>query len=73
VETEDNASNEQEASTAPSEMLSQLPDAPTENTQHAEDSEEPSSKKSTTAEADDDDFVVVEKEDAVDDKPKAEL
>jgi hypothetical protein len=49
-----------------------LPDAPTEDPIDLEDSQEPSTKKQKTDEVDDD-FVVVEKEDAEDDKPKAEL
>ena len=72
VETEDEAAKEQETSTEPSEILSQLPDAPTEEPKDAEDIEQPSSKKQKTEELDDD-FVVVEKEDAKEDKPKPEL
>jgi hypothetical protein len=72
VEIEDDAPKGQETSTEPSEIYSQLPDAPTEDPQDVEDSQEPSLKKLKTEETDDD-FVVVEKEDAVDKKPKAEL
>jgi hypothetical protein len=76
----------QETSTEPSELLSQLPDAPTDEPQDAEDSEQPAVKKQKTTDSDaDDDFVVVEKEDANEDaqedakeeveeaKPKSEL
>jgi hypothetical protein len=61
-----------ETSTEPSEMLSQLPDAPTEDPKDITDVEEPSAKKQKTEDTDDD-FVVVEKEDAKEDKPKPEL
>lgn len=53
-------------------MLSQLPDAPTEDPKDIQDVEQPSTKKQKTEDADDD-FVVVEKEDAKEDKPKPEL
>jgi hypothetical protein len=69
---EQKAPVEQETATEPSEILSQLPDAPTEDPIDLEDNEEPSTKKQKTDEVDED-FVVVEKEDAVEDKPKAEL
>jgi hypothetical protein len=72
--TQEESATEQETSTEPSEMLSQLPDAPLEDPRDTEDTEQPSPKKQKIDEADDDDdFVVVEKEDAVEDKPKAEL
>ncbi|KAH3911912.1 ADP-ribose phosphatase [Parastagonospora nodorum] len=61
-----------ETSTEPSEILSQLPDAPTEDPKDITDIEEPSTKKQKTEDTDDD-FVVVEKEDAKEDKPKPEL
>jgi len=61
-----------ETSTEPSEILSQLPDAPTEDPKDVTDIEEPSTKKQKTEDTDDD-FVVVEKEDAKEDKPKPEL
>ncbi|KAH4097489.1 ADP-ribose phosphatase [Parastagonospora nodorum] len=61
-----------ETSTGPSEILSQLPDAPTEDPKDITDIEEPSTKKQKTEDTDDD-FVVVEKEDAKEDKPKPEL
>jgi hypothetical protein len=76
----------QETSTEPSELLSQLPDAPTEELQDVEDTEQPAVKKQKTVDSDaDDDFVVVEREDAQEDaqedikvdkeqdKPKSEL
>jgi hypothetical protein len=72
VEAEDVATNEQGTSTEPSEMLSQLPDAPTEDPKDIDDVEEPSTKKQKTDDLDDD-FVVVEKEDIKDDLPKSEL
>lgn len=72
VETDDEATKAQETSTEPNEILSQLPDAPTEEPKDVEDAEQPSSKKQKTEELDDD-FVVVEKEDAKEDKPKPEL
>lgn len=72
VETEDEAAVEKQTSTEPSEILSQLPDAPTEEPEDVDDTPEPSSKKQKTDEADDD-FVVVEKEDAKEDTPKPEL
>jgi hypothetical protein len=59
-------------STEPSELASQLPDAPTTEPKDTEDSQEPLSKKQKTTEADDD-FVVVEKEDTKDDRVKPEL
>jgi hypothetical protein len=59
-------------STEPSEMLSQLPDAPTEDPKDVDDVEEPSTKKQKTDDIEDD-FVVVEKEDAKADTPKSEL
>jgi hypothetical protein len=71
--TQEESETEQETSTEPSEMLSQLPDAPLEDPRDTEDTEQPSPKKQKIEEADDDDFVVVEKEDAVEHKPKAEL
>jgi len=66
VETEEET---QATSTEPSEMLSQLPDAPTDEPKDVDDSQEPSPKKQKTDEGEED-FVVVEKEDA---KDKAEL
>ncbi|KAF1913095.1 hypothetical protein BDU57DRAFT_458107 [Ampelomyces quisqualis] len=59
-------------STEPSEMLSQLPDAPTEDPKDVEDVEQPSTKKQKTDDTDDD-FVVVEKEDATEAKSKSEI
>jgi hypothetical protein len=53
-------------------ILSQLPDAPTEDPKDIEDVQEPSPKKQKTEEMDGD-FVVIEKEDAAEDKRKAEL
>jgi hypothetical protein len=80
VEAADEPAKEQETSTEPSEILSQLPDAPTEDPKDVEDTLQPSTKKQKTEDADDD-FVVVDKEDikddsakaAPEDKPKSEL
>jgi hypothetical protein len=80
VEAEDKPAKEQETSTEPSEILSQLPDAPTEDPKDVDDTLQPSTKKQKTEDADDD-FVVVDKEDVKDDsakpapedKPKSEL
>jgi len=72
IQTEDETAKEQATSTEPSEILSQLPDAPTEDPKDVDDTPQPSAKKQKTEEADDD-FVVVEKEDAKEDKPKPEL
>lgn len=65
VEAEDEAAKDLETSTEPSEILSQLPDAPTEDPKDVTDIQEPSTKKQKTEDTDDD-FVVVEKEDAED-------
>jgi hypothetical protein len=72
TETEDEATKELETSTEPSEILSQLPDAPTGDPKDISDVQEPSTKKQKTDDTDDD-FVVVEKEDAKEDESKAEL
>lgn len=69
---QDDAAVEREQSDKPSELLSQLPDAPAIDPQEAEDVQQPSLKKQKTTELEDD-FVVVEKEDAKDDEPKSEL
>jgi hypothetical protein len=53
-------------------MLSQLPDAPTEDPKDISDFQEPSAKKQKMEDTDDD-FVVVEKEDAKEDQSKSEL
>jgi hypothetical protein len=71
TESEDEASKDLETSTEPSEMLSQLPDAPTEDPKDISDFQEPSAKKQKME--DTDDFVVVEKEDAKEDQSKSEL
>jgi hypothetical protein len=72
ADTEAAAADTLETSTEPSEMLSQLPDAPTEDPKDFEDVQQPSPKKQKLEDTDDD-FVVVEKEDAQEDKPKSEL
>jgi hypothetical protein len=66
---------EGDSSTEPSELASQLPDAPTTEPTDVEDTQEPLSKKQKTTEAaDDEEFVVVEKQDAqAEGKPKPEL
>ncbi|KAL5115145.1 hypothetical protein ACEQ8H_006981 [Pleosporales sp. CAS-2024a] len=66
-ETKHVPANELETSTEPSEILSQLPDAPTDDPKDMTDIHEPSAKKQKT-ESIHDDFVVVEKEDATEDK-----
>ncbi|OAL47405.1 A1pp-domain-containing protein [Pyrenochaeta sp. DS3sAY3a] len=72
VESQEEASADPEQSTEPSELLSQLPDAPTTDLQDDETAKQPSLKRQKTAEAEDD-FVVIEKEDASEEKPKADL
>jgi hypothetical protein len=73
---EDESAKELETSTEPSEILSQLPDAPTEDPKDVSDIQEPSTKKQKTEDTDND-FVVIDKEDAKEDaegnKPKSEL
>lgn len=68
---EDN--KEEQGTEATTEVLSQLPDAPTDEPVDIDDAEQPSQKKQKTEESSDDDFVVVEKEEADGTKPKAEL
>ncbi|CAN9188424.1 unnamed protein product [Alternaria alternata] len=63
---------QEEQSTEPSELASQLPDAPTAEPQDTDDVQQPFPKKQKTSDTDDD-FVVVEKEDINDDKSKPEL
>ncbi|EDU48172.1 MACRO domain containing protein 1 [Pyrenophora tritici-repentis] len=55
-------------STEPSELASQLPDAPKTEPNDSETSQQPLSKKQKTTESDD--FVLVEKEDVKEDDPK---
>ncbi|KAF1832061.1 A1pp-domain-containing protein [Decorospora gaudefroyi] len=62
---------QEESSTEPSELASQLPDAPTAEPQDAQDTQ-PSTKKQKTTEADDD-FVIVEKDDVKEGQGKPEL
>ncbi|KAH7385391.1 hypothetical protein DE146DRAFT_621476 [Phaeosphaeria sp. MPI-PUGE-AT-0046c] len=73
--SENVAPDEQGTSTDPGEMMSQLPDAPTEDPKDIEDVQQPSTKKQKMqdAEESDDDFVVVDKDDANEDKPKPDL
>lgn len=68
---EDN--EEGQTTEAATEILSQLPDAPTDEPVDIDDAEEPSQKKQKTGETSDDDFVVVDKEATDEAKPKAEL
>jgi hypothetical protein len=72
----DEFAKELETSTEPSEILSQLPDAPTEDPKDVSDIQEPSTKKQKTEDTDDD-FVVIDKEDAKEDaednRPRSEL
>ncbi|CAO2653803.1 Nn.00g032140.m01.CDS01 [Neocucurbitaria sp. VM-36] len=74
TEAQDDATTdaEREHSTEPSELLSQLPDAPTTDPQDDEGVQQPSLKRQKTGETEDD-FVVVDKDDAKEDKPKPEL
>ena len=64
---------EEQVTETATEILSQLPDAPTGEPVDVDDVEEPSQKKQRTDEASDDDFVVVNKDSADEAKPKAEL
>ncbi|RMZ70052.1 lrp16 family [Pyrenophora seminiperda CCB06] len=59
-------------STEPSELASQLPDAPKTEPNDSDVSQQPLSKKQKTTETDDD-FVVVEKDDITEDESKPEL
>ncbi|UPX10039.1 uncharacterized protein EKO05_0000714 [Ascochyta rabiei] len=68
--TEDEEEHTTEAIT---EILSQLPDAPTDEPVDIDDAKLPSQKKQKTEEVLDDDFVVVNKETTDGAKPKAEL
>lgn len=58
---------------ATTEILSQLPDAPTDEPVDVDDAEQPSQKKQKTEEGSDDDFVVIDKQGTDGTKPKAEL
>lgn len=64
---------EEQVTETATEILSQLPDAPTSEPVDVDDVEEPSQKKQRTDEASDDDFVVVNKDAADEAKPKAGL
>jgi len=63
---------QEEQSTEPSDLASQLPDAPTADPKDTDDARQPSPKKQKTTDTDDD-FVVVEKDDINEDKAKPEL
>ncbi|KAF3032405.1 hypothetical protein E8E11_002087 [Didymella keratinophila] len=65
--------DEVQGTEATTEILSQLPDAPTDEPVDVDHAEEPSQKKQKTREGSDDDFVVVDKESADGTKPKSEL
>lgn len=58
---------------ATTEMLSQLPDAPTDEPVDIDHAEQPSQKKQKTEEGLDDDFIVVDREDEDITKSKSEL
>lgn len=64
--------DEVQGTEATTEILSQLPDAPTDEPVDVDD-KQPSQKKQKTEEGSDDDFVVIDKEAADGTKPKAEL
>lgn len=64
---------EEQATEATTEILSQLPDAPTDEPVDVDDFEEPSQKKQKTDEASDDDFVVIDKDTTEKANPNAEL
>lgn len=72
TEAKDDSTPEREQSTEPSELLSQLPDAPTSEPQDDEGVQQPSLKRQKTGEGEDD-FVLVDKDDVKEDKPKPEL
>ncbi|KAH6629388.1 hypothetical protein C7974DRAFT_311206 [Boeremia exigua] len=71
-DTEEEQEEESEANAA-TEILSQLPDAPTNEPVDVDHAEQPSQKKQKTDDVSDDDFIVVDKEDTEETKPKAEL
>lgn len=56
-----------------SEILSQLPDAPTNEPVDMDDTEEPSQKKQKIDDTSDDDFVVIDKEEMNETRLKTEL
>ena len=58
---------------ATTEVLSQLPDAPTDEPVDVDHAEQPLQKKQRTAEEPEDDFVVVDKESTGETKPKSGL
>ncbi|KAJ4355253.1 hypothetical protein N0V95_003083 [Ascochyta clinopodiicola] len=64
---------EEHATEATTEILSQLPDAPTDEPVDIDDAEEPSQKKQKREDVSDDDFVVIDKEATDNPQPKAEL
>lgn len=72
TKSEDSSEEPKEQSTEPSELLSQLPDAPTTDPQDAEDVKQPALKRQKTADADDD-FVLIEKDDVKEGSPKPGL
>lgn len=61
-----------EHATEPTELASQLPDAPTTEPTDSTDAVQPSLKKQKIEDSDDD-FVVVDKDDLKDDDSKSEL
>lgn len=70
TEEEPEEGQETEATT---EVLSQLPDAPTDEPVDVDHAEQPLQKKQRTAEEPEDDFVVVDKESTGETKPKSGL
>ncbi|KAF2998855.1 hypothetical protein E8E13_003534 [Curvularia kusanoi] len=71
-DTEEEPDDEQKTE-ATTEILSQLPDAPTDDPVDVDHAEQPSQKKQRTEEMPEDDFVVVENESEAEAKPKPEL
>lgn len=69
----DEDKEEENATEATTEILSQLPDAPTDEPVTVDDVEEPLQKKQKTEEVSDDDFVLVEKEGTDETKSKVEF
>lgn len=65
--------DEVQGTEATTEILSQLPDAPTDEPVDVDDTEQPSQKKQKTEDGPDDDFVLVDKMGADETKPRSEL
>jgi hypothetical protein len=71
-DTEEELEEGQETETT-TEILSQLPDAPTDEPVDVDDAKQPLQKKQRTEEAPEEDFVVVDKESTGETKPKSGL